>query len=287
MGELAPELTLQINYEATVRTAQLAKAAGVGRFIFASSCSLYGAASSDEPLTEEAAFNPVSVYAVSKVKAELAVRELADERFTPVYLRNATAFGVSPRIRFDLVLNNLMAWAKTGRNIRVTSDGTPWRPLVHIEDIAAAALSAAEAPADSVHNQAFNIGRNDCNFRVRDIAEAVARAVPEALLEVTGETAGDRRSYRVNFDKASHHLPGFAPGWTVERGCRELSDWFDARSETVDSFQSRRYVRLKQLKHLMTEQQLTDTLHWTTVAENAAHDPLDGTERRQANDAHV
>lgn len=285
MGELAPELTLQINYEATVRTAQLAKSVGVSRFIFASSCSLYGAASGDEPLTEAAPFNPASVYAVSKVKAELALRELADDSFTPVYLRNATAFGISPRLRFDLVLNNLMAWAKTARNIRVTSDGTPWRPLVHIEDIAAAALCAAEAPTDTVHNQAFNIGRNDCNFRIRDIAEAVARQIPEARLEITGETAGDLRSYRVNFDKAANHLPAFSPNWTIERGCRELSDWFESRSETTDGFQSRRYVRLKQLKHLVSEKRLTDTLYWAHREENATNDCWASAPQMQASNA--
>lgn len=267
MGELAPELTQQINYEATVRTAQLAKAAGVARFVFASSCSLYGAASSDEQLEEAAAFNPVSAYAVSKVKSELALRELADDRFTPVYLRNATAFGVSPRMRFDLVLNNLTAWAKTSGRIRVMSDGTPWRPLVHIEDISRAALCAAEAPRDAVHNEAFNIGRNDNNLRIRDIAEVVARRVPEAQVEISGETAGDPRSYRVSFDKAMRRLPGFAATWTVEQGCRELSDWFDSRAESVDSFQSRRCIRLKQLKHLMAEGRLSPALLWKSADE--------------------
>lgn len=269
MGELAPELTMHINYEATVRTAQLAKAAGVSRFIFASSCSLYGSASNDHALTEDAPFNPVSTYAISKVKAELALRELADARFTPVYLRNATAFGVSPRMRFDLVLNNLMAWAKTSRRIRVMSDGTPWRPLVHIEDIASAALCAAEAPRSAVHNEAFNVGRDDNNFRVREIAETVAQQVPGAMVEITGETVGDLRSYRVSFEKVARQLPGFAATWTIEHGCGELNDWFDARSESVDSFQSRRCIRLKQLKLLVAERQLTEGLYWTPEARGA------------------
>lgn len=262
MGELAPELTMQINFEASVRTAEVAKAAGVQRFIFASSCSLYGAASTDEPLTEEAQFNPVSAYAMSKVKTELALRELADGDFSPVYLRNATAYGVSPRTRFDLVLNNLMAWAKTSGSVRVTSDGTPWRPLVHIEDISRAALCAAEAPRAKVHNEAFNVGRNDGNYRIKDIAEAVARQVPEAKLEIVGETSGDLRSYRVNFDKALTRLPGFAPTWTIERGCREFDDWFTSRNETLESFQSRCCIRLKQLKHLVAEKRLTEALFW-------------------------
>lgn len=269
MGELAPELTRQINYEATIRTAQVAKASGVARFVFASSCSLYGAASSDDPLTEDAPFNPVSAYAVSKVKSELALRELADSRFTPVFLRNATAFGVSPRMRFDLVLNNLTAWAKTSGRIRVMSDGSPWRPLVHIEDISRAALCAAESPRDAVHNEAFNIGRNDNNLRIRDIAEVVARRVPQATVEITGETAGDRRSYRVSFDKAMERLPGFAATWTVERGCRELTDWFDSRAESVDSFQSRQCIRLKQLHHLMAQGRLSASLLWERADERA------------------
>jgi nucleoside-diphosphate-sugar epimerase len=263
MGELAPELTLQINYEASVRTAQVAKAAGVQRFIFASSCSLYGAASTDQPLSEEAQFNPVSAYAVSKVKTELALRELAGRNFTPVYMRNATAYGVSPRTRFDLVLNNLMGWAKTSETIRVTSDGTPWRPLVHIEDISRAALCAAQAPREAVHNEAFNVGRNDGNYRISDVANAVARQVPEAKLEITGETSGDSRSYRVNFDKALTRLPDFVPVWTIERGCQELDDWFAARNESVESFQSKHCIRLKQLKSLIAEKRLTEALFWS------------------------
>jgi nucleoside-diphosphate-sugar epimerase len=270
MGELAPELTMQINFEASVRTAEAAKKAGVKRFVFASSCSLYGAADTGKPLDESAPLNPVSAYAVSKVRTEERLRELADQSFSPVYLRNATAYGVSPRMRFDLVLNNLMAWAKTSGKIRVTSDGTPWRPLVHIEDISRAALCAASAPLEAVHNEAFNIGRNDANYRIRDIAAAAARQVPNAELEITGETAGDRRSYRVSFEKAATRLPGFSPVWTVERGCVELDQWFTGRGETVDSFQSRRYVRLKQLKHLMSEKQLDASLFWTPpVAQSA------------------
>jgi len=266
MGELAPELTMKINYEASVRAARVAKAARVGRFVFASSCSLYGAAGTSEPLTEEAAFNPVSTYAVSKVKTELALRELADDRFTPVYLRNATAYGVSPRLRLDLVLNNLMAWAMTSGRIHVTSDGTPWRPLAHIEDISRAALCAAEAPQDAVHNEAFNVGRQEGNYRIREVAEAVAREVPEASLEITGETAGDPRSYRVSFQKIMERLPGYAPEWTIERGCREFRRWFELRTETVASFQSRQYIRLKQLKHLISENRVTDTLFWTGLS---------------------
>lgn len=262
LGELAPELTAQINYQATVDIARCAKEAGVRRFIYASSCSLYGAASTDSPLTEEAAFNPVSAYAVSKVEAERELRTLADDLFTPVYMRNATAYGVSPRMRFDLVLNNLVAWARTTGTIRVMSDGTPWRPLVHIRDISLAALCAAVAPRASVHDQAFNVGRDDANYRVRDIAEAVARAAPDSQLQITGETAGDARSYRVSFRKIAERLPGFAPAWDIAKGCEELVRWFDGRRETVDSFQSRHFIRLKQLKHLIGEGRLNPELYW-------------------------
>ncbi len=265
MGELAPELTMQINHEASTRTALCAKSAGVRRFIFASSCSLYGAASTDHGLSEDSLLNPVSAYAVSKVRTELALRELADENFTPVFMRNATAYGVSPRMRFDLVLNNLMGWAMTSGSIRVTSDGTPWRPLVHIEDISHAALCAAEAPRGAVHNEAFNIGRSDSNYRVREIAQAVAHHVPGAKLVISGETGGDLRSYRVNFDKAKRRLPGFSPSWTIDHGCREVRDWISSRAESVESLQSRRYVRLKQIKHLIAENRLTPALFWANA----------------------
>lgn len=266
MGELDPSLTEAINFEAGIRTASFAKAAGVGRFIFASSCSLYGAGGGEDALTEEAALNPVSAYALSKARTEETLRGMADDTFSPVYLRNATAYGVSPRMRLDLVLNNLMAWAKASRIIRITSDGTPWRPIVHIEDISRAALAAATAPRTAVHNMAFNIGHNSGNYRIRDIAEVVRRQVPTAKIEITGETAGDPRSYKVNFDRATRQLPGFYPEWTIERGCEELNDWFEPRRESIDSYQTWRYVRLKQLKKLVAECSLSDTLYWVTAS---------------------
>ncbi|MBM0108908.1 SDR family oxidoreductase [Steroidobacter sp. S1-65] len=264
LGELAPELTDEINHHASIRVARLAKSVGVKRFVFASSCSIYGASDNTSPIDEEGSLNPVSIYAVSKVKTEADLGSLADAGFSPVYLRNATAYGVSPRMRLDLVLNNLIAWAKSTGRVRVLSDGTPWRPLVHIEDISQAALCAAEAPKSTIHNQAFNIGSDDANYRVGEIAKAVARSVPAAHLEITGESSGDLRSYKVNFDKASRKLPGFHPVWDIERGCRQIGDWFDSRGETVDTFQSRRFIRLKQIKHLISDGAVSPSLFWTT-----------------------
>ncbi|MGH7187554.1 MAG: NAD-dependent epimerase/dehydratase family protein [Acetobacteraceae bacterium] len=260
MGALDPQLTYDINHRASVRLARLAKAAGIGRFVFSSSCSIYGAAGGERALDETAPFTPVSAYAVSKVRTEADLSELADDSFSPVFLRNATAYGVSPRIRFDLVVNNLMGWAQTTGTIRVLSDGTPWRPLVHTEDIARAALAAAAAPRAAVHNQPFNIGRSDANYRVRDIALAVQRAVPGARVEITGETGGDLRSYRVDFTKALTRLPDFAPQWSLERGIDELVRWFRDRKMSDEGFQGRLYIRLKQLQHLRETDRIDETL---------------------------
>ena len=252
MGELNPELTMQINLEASRRLAALAKESGVGRFVFASSCSLYGAAGeSEKPLDETSAMNPVSSYAVCKAKTEELLGEMAGGGFSPVYLRNATAYGLSPRMRFDLVLANLTGWALATGQVKVLSDGTPWRPLVHIEDISRAALAALEAPTGAVHNQAFNVGRPDANYQVKDIAEAVANHFPEAELVITGENGGDPRSYRVDFTKIMTKLPGYEPQWTLERGCRELVDWVRGGGLGSEAFDSRNFVRLKQLKWLM------------------------------------
>ena len=251
MGALDPDLTRRINLEGTVRLARAAKAAGVARFVFASSCSLYGAAGGGEALDETAALQPVSAYAVSKARSEEALREMADEGFSPVFMRNATAYGVGPRPRFDLVVNNLAGWAHATGKLRVSSDGTPWRPLVAIEDIAQAALCAARAPREAVHAQAFNIGRSEANYQVRDIAEAVRAAFPGSELAITGETGGDPRSYRVSFDKAHRQLPGFAPEWTLERGVEQIAAWLRAGGLGGPAFDTRAFVRLKQLQHAM------------------------------------
>jgi nucleoside-diphosphate-sugar epimerase len=251
LGALKPELTYEINLAGSISIAQAARQAGVERFVFASSCSIYGAAGGMDSLDETAPLNPVSAYAISKVKFEEALSQMASDHFSPVYMRNATAFGVSARTRLDLVLNNLMACAHATGKIRVMSDGTPWRPLVHIEDISLAALAAATAPRESVHNQAFNIGRNDANYQVRDIAEIVERLVPAAELMITGETGGDPRSYKVDFTKALTRLPGFSPKWTLEMGAEELDRWIRDGGLSDSAFDGRHFIRLKQLQYLI------------------------------------
>lgn len=253
MGELNPSLTYDINLEGTLALARLAKGGGVGRFVFASSCSIYGAAGGERPLDETAPLEPVSAYAVSKARAEEGLAEMSDGGFSPVFMRNATAYGLGPRPRFDLVVNNLSGWAYATGVVRVMSDGTPWRPLTHIEDISQAAICAAEAPREAVHGQAFNIGRSDANYQVRDIAEAVMTAFPGARMEITGETGGDPRSYRVDFSKALRGLPGFAPQWTLERGVAEVAGWLKADGLGAETFDSRMFIRLKQLKHGMEQ----------------------------------
>jgi nucleoside-diphosphate-sugar epimerase len=266
MGELNPRLTHDINVGGTLRLAALAKAAGVARFVFASSCSIYGAAGGGAELDETAALDPVSAYAASKADAEAGLAALADNAFAPVFMRNATAFGLGARPRFDLVVNNLAGWAHTTGTVRVMSDGTPWRPLAHIEDIALAALCAVEAPADAVQARAFNIGRADANYQVSQIAAAVRDAFPGARLEITGDTGGDPRSYRVDFGRALRELPGFAPRWTLELGVEEVARWLRDNGLKDAAFDSRLFIRLKQLRHEMDQGRLDADLRWVTAA---------------------
>jgi nucleoside-diphosphate-sugar epimerase len=253
MGALNEQLTFDINLAATIRLGELAKQAGVGRFVFASSCSLYGAAGGEAALDETAAMAPVSAYAVSKARSEEGLLALADKSFSPVFMRNATAYGVGPRPRFDLVVNNLAGWAYSTGVLKVMSDGTPWRPLVHIEDISLAAICAVEAPREAVHGQAFNVGRADGNYQVRDVALAVQQAFPDATLDITGESGGDPRSYRVSFDKALTQLPGFVPAWTLERGVDEVAKFLRDGGLGDSAFDSRTFIRLAQLKRLIED----------------------------------
>ncbi|MEL6102168.1 MAG: NAD-dependent epimerase/dehydratase family protein [Pseudomonadota bacterium] len=250
LGNFRPEVTDAINYMGTVRVAEAAKKAGVSRFVFSSSCSNYGASGS-APIDETAAFNPVTPYGVSKVNSEKALRALADDDFCPVFLRSATAYGVSPRLRFDLVLNNLVAWAVTTGRIHMKSDGTPWRPIVHIEDISRAFLAVLEAPRDVVFNEAFNVGVTDHNYQIKEIAEAVAYVVPNCTVDFADGAGPDKRSYRVNCDKIRRVLPAFQPFWTPETGAEEIYKACVDGGLTLQEFEGPRYQRIGHLRELI------------------------------------
>lgn len=261
LGNLTPGVTEAINTDGSIRTAQKAKAAGVSRFLFASSCSLYGQGSS-LGLTEEAEANPQTPYARSKIDFEHALWELADDDFSPVSLRNATAFGVSPRLRFDIVVNNLCGWAWTTGKIAMSSDGTPWRPLVDVKDISRAFVCALEAPREAIHAQAFNVGSTENNVQIRDIAYKVQAQMPEC--EVTfGNSDGDTRTYNVDFTKIETKLPGFVKAkHTVDGAITEFLEAFKALSLKEADFNSRLYTRLKQIRHLQDTGQLDAELRW-------------------------
>jgi len=262
LGENDPELTHQINHRASVRLAELARAAGVRRFVYTSSCSVYGVAEGAEPMTEESPTNPQTAYAVCKTLVERDVSALAGPDFTPTFLRNATAYGASPRMRFDIVLNNLCGIAATTGRIVMTSDGTPWRPLVHVLDICEAIACALEAPRDAVHGQVFNVGHDQDNYQVREIAQIVADVYPGCELSF-GPPGGDNRSYRVSFAKIHGQLPGFACRWDARKGAAQLRQVFDRIGLDAALFQARPFTRLKQLKYLIGSGQLDPKLFWT------------------------
>jgi nucleoside-diphosphate-sugar epimerase len=266
IGDLNPSCTYEINHEASVRTAELAKEAGVTRFLFSSSCSLYGAAAGQDALDETASFNPVTAYGESKVLAEEGIRELADDQFSPIFLRNATAYGVSERQRGDLVVNNLVGLALTTGEVRLNSDGTAWRPLVHIEDISRALIAALEAPRESVHNEAFNVGRDEDNYRIRDVAALVEELVPGTRVTLAEGAGTDKRSYRVSFEKVHEVLPAFDPRWTVRRGVQELVDAFRSEGLSYDDFMSSRFQRIRRIRELQDEGRIDADLRWREPA---------------------
>jgi nucleoside-diphosphate-sugar epimerase len=259
LGELSPELTREINYEATVSLARAARETGVRRFVFSSSCSMYGA-SSTAAVDENAPLTPLSAYAESKVRSEEALAELAGPDFAPVAMRNATAYGVSPRLRVDLVLNNLVGWAHTTGKVRILSDGTPWRPLVHVEDIARATLALLEAPEDAVRGEAFNVGRDSENYQVRALGDIVQQVVPGSDVEYAGSGDPDPRSYRVDFGKLQRAFPALELTWTARAGAEELARAYRAAGLTLDEFTGDRFTRLKRLRLLLDRGELDPTL---------------------------
>jgi nucleoside-diphosphate-sugar epimerase len=268
VGDLNPGCTSEINHLGSVRLARIAKEAGVARLIFASSCSLYGIAG-DEMLTETAPFNPITAYGRSKVQFEQDVALLADRSFSPTFLRNSTAYGVSPRLRADVVVNNLVAVAFTTGEVLIQSDGTPWRPLVHIEDIARAFLAVLHAPRELVHNEAFNVGRSEENYRVRDLGTLVEQVVPGSKVRYAEGGGPDPRCYRVDCGKIMRTLPEYQPQWNVRRGMEQLHDAFKANGLTRDELFGDRYFRIKRIRALQSEGLLDDELRWTT-SEKAA-----------------
>jgi nucleoside-diphosphate-sugar epimerase len=264
LGNVNPQLTYDINHIGSVRLARLAKEAGIDRFIFASSCSLYGVAG-DEMLTEQAAFNPITPYGESKVLFERDVAKLADDDFSPTFLRNSTAYGVSPRLRADVVVNNLVAIACTTGEVVIESDGTPWRPLVHIEDITRAFLAVLNAPRELVHNEAFNVGRSEENYRVRDLGELVEQVVPGSKVRYAEGGGPDPRCYRVDCSKLTRTLPEYQPKWTVRRGMEQLRDAFKANKLTSQELLGDRYFRIKRIRALQSAGLIDAALRWTSA----------------------
>jgi nucleoside-diphosphate-sugar epimerase len=262
--EFDERVTYKINHKGSVSLAQAAKAAGVKRFIYASSCSVYGAAGSEEK-SEDSELNPQTAYARCKVMVEQDVAGLEDLSFAPTFLRNATAFGASPRMRFDIVLNNLAGLAWTTKCIRMISDGTPWRPLVHVQDICEAILAVLESPIEKVSGEVFNVGSDAQNYRVRDIVETVAQVFTGCSVEV-GRSNGDNRSYRVSFKKIHEQLPSFRCRWDSLAGAMELRTIFEQIAMTDDLFNAPPYTRLKQLRHLLTTNQVDTDLFWRSPA---------------------
>jgi nucleoside-diphosphate-sugar epimerase len=250
LGDLNPAITYDINHSASVRLARLAKEAGVPRFLYSSSCSSYGKAG-DDLVDETAELHPITAYAISKVRVEHDVAKLASDTFSPTFLRNATAYGVSPRLRFDLVLNNLVAWAFAEGRVHIKSDGSPWRPIVHIEDISGAFLAALAAPREAVHNQALNVGQTDENYRIRDLAAIVEEVVPGSRIEYAKDGGPDPRCYRVDFGKIQRVLPEFKPRWNARRGAEELYAAYRRVGLVLEDCEGPRFKRIDHLKHLL------------------------------------
>jgi nucleoside-diphosphate-sugar epimerase len=261
LGDLNPNLTYDINHIASVRLAECAKKAGVRKFVFSSSCSNYGAGG-EELLNEHSAFNPVTPYGISKVRVEQDVTKMADGSFSPTFLRNATAFGVSPRLRFDLVLNNLVAWAFTTGKVFIKSDGTPWRPIVHIADISRAFIAVLKSPLELTHNQSFNVARNEDNYRIRELADIVKDTVQNTVIEYAKDAGPDKRCYRVDSSKIMKTLPAFQPVWDARKGAAELLAAYQRVGLKLDDFEGTKYKRIDHIKMLMNSGLLGADLRW-------------------------
>ncbi len=265
LGDIDPELTYAINLQATVRLAATAKRSGVRRFLYSSSCSVYGAAG-EEFVTEDMPVNPLTPYAISKVRVEEELLKLSDETFSPVFLRNATAYGVSPRLRMDLVLNNLVGWAVTTGKVRILSDGTPWRPIVHVEDIARAFAAVMSAPREAVHNQVFNVGVDSENYQVKELAEIVRDVVPNCEVEIAGNGTRDERDYRVSFKKLPRLVPDFQPKWTAHSGAVALYEAFQDVGLAPEEVRGGcKYTRLRRLRYLMESGALDTDFRWVNA----------------------
>jgi nucleoside-diphosphate-sugar epimerase len=261
-GNLNPESTYDINHKASLRLAALAKAAGAQRFVYSSSCSVYGAASPNDVLDESASFSPVTPYAKSKVLVERDLGLLADSKFSPVFMRNATVYGVSPRLRGDLVVNNLAGWALTTGKVMMKSDGTPWRPLLHVLDMSRAFLAAFEAPGEVVHNQAFNVGRPGENYRIQEVAEVVQAQVPGSQVEFSKDAGPDPRCYRVNFDKLTRALPQLKMTWNVQQGVAELLAAYRQIGLTKADLEGAKYLRIQTISEHIRAGRLGEDLRW-------------------------
>ncbi len=261
LGNFNPDVTYEINYAGSVKLAQLAKKAGVQRYVFSSSCSVYGASDADM-VTEKSELNPVTPYGFSKIRAEKGISELADSKFSPTILRSATAYGLSPMLRFDLVLNNLVAWAYTSGLVFLKSDGTAWRPIVHIQDISRAFISVLSAPRDLIHNEVFNVGRTEENFRTREIAEIVKETVPNSEIGYAKDAEPDKRSYRVDFSKIANVLHEFKPEWTARLGAKQLYDEFRKVGLALEDFEGPRYRRITHLENSVRSGNLDKMLRW-------------------------